>query len=368
MVSLHLMDLNLSGANDSRREAVRRWLSAHPSPSPADLAEAGYVAPAWPAPWGLAADTVHQLILNDELEAAGIDPHHHNPIGIGWAGPTILAAGDDWQKERFLWPLLRGEEFWCQLFSEPGAGSDLAGVMTRAEQDGQDWIVNGQKVWTTWAEEADYGILLARTDPAAARHRGISFFLCPMRQDGIDVRPIREMTGRSHFTEVFFDNARIPANHLVGEVNEGWRLAKVTLGNERVSLSTGGVLWGMGPTTASVLADLSGRLDAIGRDRAASIHIESEILRLLGYRVVSSLIAGRSPGPEVAIKKLLADRHGQNVMELARDAMGAGGLLTNESESSWAYLFARALTIGGGTTEVLRNVVAEQLLGLPRDS
>jgi alkylation response protein AidB-like acyl-CoA dehydrogenase len=367
MVSLHFMDFNFPGSDDPRREAVRRWLSAHPSPSPADLADAGYVAPAWPAPWGLSADMVHQLILDDELSAAGIDPHRHNPIGIGWAGPTILAAGDAWQKERFLWPLLRGEEFWCQLFSEPGAGSDLAGLSTRAERDGDDWVVDGQKVWTTWADDADYGILLARTDPGAPKHGGISYFLCPMRQDGIDVRPIREMTGRAHFTEVFFDGARIPASHLVGGVNQGWRLARVTLGNERVSLSTGGVLWGMGPTTTSVLADLSGRLDSIGRDRAAAIHIEAEILRLLGYRVVSNLIAGRSPGPEVAVKKLLADRHGQNVMELARDTMGARGLLAHESDSSWAYLFARALTIGGGTTEVLRSVVAEQLLGLPRD-
>ena len=368
VVSLHSMDFTFPGVDDPRREAVRLWLAAHPSPSPSDLADAGYVAPAWPAPWGLEADPVHQLILNDELDSAGIDPHHHNPIGIGWAGPTILAAGDDWQKERFLGPLLRGEEFWCQLFSEPGAGSDLAALSTRAERDGADWIVDGQKVWTTWAGEADYGIPLARTDPAVPKHRGITYFLCPMRQAGIEVRPIKEMTGRSHFTEVFFDGARIPANHVVGEVNQGWRLAKVTLGNERVSLSTGGVLWGMGPTTATVLDDLKGKLDSIGRDRAASIHIESEILRLLGYRVVSNLIAGRSPGPEVAVKKLLADRHGQNVVELARDTMGARGLLTPEGESSWAYLFARALTIGGGTTEVLRNVVAEQLLGLPKDS
>jgi 3-oxochol-4-en-24-oyl-CoA dehydrogenase len=367
-VSLHSMDFTFPDSDDSRRQAVRRWLEANPSPSPADLAEAGYVAPSWPPPWGLGADPVHQLIVDEELDAVGLDPHRHNPIGIGWAGPTILAAGDDWQKERFLWPLLRGEEFWCQLFSEPGAGSDLAGLSTRAERDGDDWIVDGQKVWTSWAGEADYGILLARTDPTAAKHRGISFFLCPMRQEGVEVRPIKEMTGRSHFTEVFFDRARIPANHLVGEENQGWRLAKVTLGNERVSLSTGGVLWGMGPTTATVLDDLRGKLDTIGRDRAASLCIEAEILRLLGYRVLSNVIAGRSPGPEVAIKKLLADRHGQNVMELARDTMGAAGLLAPEGESSWAYLFARALTIGGGTTEVLRSVVAEQLLGLPKDS
>jgi alkylation response protein AidB-like acyl-CoA dehydrogenase len=361
------MDFTFPGSEDPRRQAVRGWLAEHPSPAPADLAAAGLVAPGWPSPWGLAADPVHQLIIGQELAEAGIDPQGHNPIGIGWAGPTILAFGDDWQKERFLWPLLRGEEFWCQLFSEPGAGSDLAALSTRAERDGEGWVIQGQKVWTTWAETADYGILLARTDPTVARHRGISYFLCPMRQDGIEVRPIKEMTGRTHFNEVFLSGARIPADHLVGGENQGWRLAKVTLGNERVSLSTGGVVWGMGPTTADVLNDLKGRLDPIGRDRAASVHIESEILRLLGYRVLSNLIAGDAAGPEVAVKKLLADRHGQNVMELARDSMGAGGVLIDDGEPSWAYLFARALTIGGGTTEVLRNLVAEQILGLPRD-
>ena len=366
-VSLHSMDFILPGPDDPRRESVRGWLAAHPSPAPADLAHAGLVAPAWPSPWGLAADPVHQLILTQEMDAAGIDPHGHNPIGIGWAGPTILTAGDDWQKERFLWPILRGEEFWCQLFSEPDAGSDLAALSTRAERDGDDWVVEGQKVWTTWAGKSDFGILLARTDRDAPRHRGISYFLCPMRQHGVEVRPIREMTGRTHFNEVFLNGARIPAAHLVGGENQGWRLAKVTLGNERVSLSTGGVLWGMGPATATVLRDLRGRLDPVGRDRAASIHIESEILRLLGYRVLSNLISGDAPGPEVAVKKLLADRHGQNVMELARDSMGAEGLLIDEGESSWAYLFARALTIGGGTTEVLRDLVAEQLLGLPKE-
>ncbi len=366
--SLHWMDFDLPGPEDPWRQSVRRWLQANPSPSPVDLAVAGYVAPTWPAPWGLAADPVQQLILDDEFEVAGIDPHAHNPIGIGWAGPTIVGAGDDWQRERFLWPLLRGEEFWCQLFSEPGAGSDLAGLSTRAEQDGDDWIVDGQKVWTTWAGEADYGILLARTDSSAPKHRGISYFLCPMRQEGIEVRPIKEMTGRSHFSEVFFDGARIPARNLVGAVNDGWRLARLTLGNERLSLSMGGVLWGMGPTTNTVLENLKGRLDSIDRDRAASIHIEAEILRLLGYRVLSNVIAGRSAGPDVAVKKLLADRHGQNVVELTRDLMGADGLLAPPDEASWAYLFARALTIGGGTTEVLRNVIAEQLLGLPRDS
>jgi 3-oxochol-4-en-24-oyl-CoA dehydrogenase len=360
------VDFNLPGPDDPRRRQVQDWLASHPSPSPGDLAGAGYVAPGWPRPWGLEADPEHQLIINQELESAGIDPQGHNPIGIGWAGPTIQAAGTETQKERFLWPLLRGEEFWSQLFSEPGAGSDLAGLQTRAIRDGDTYVVNGQKVWNTWAEKADYGILLARTDPDAPRHRGISYFLCPMRQPGIEVRPVREMTGRSHFTEVFFTDARIPAENLLGTENDGWRLAKLTLGNERVSLSTGGVLWGMGPTTAEVL-ERSGHDEAVLRDAAVQLHIKAEVLRLLGYRIVSDLIQGRAPGPQVAVKKLLADKHGQAVMEWMWSQIGTGGLERN-GEDSWGYLFARALTIGGGTTEVLKNIIGEQILGLAKDA
>lgn len=361
------MDFALPPADDARRLAFRTWLRVHPRPEPIELAEAGYVAPGWPRPWGLDADVEHQLIINQELEEAGIDPHHHNPIGIGWAGPTILAAGSDAQKDRFLSPLLRGEEYWCQLFSEPGSGSDLAGLATRAEPDGDTFVINGQKVWTTWADRADYGILLARTDSHAPKHRGISYFICPMRQPGIEVRPIREMTGRAHFTEVFLTDARIPADHLVGEINRGWALAKHTLGNERVSLSSGGVLWGMGPTTTEVLKGLSKPLDEKDRDEAAGLHIEAEVMRILGLRIVSDLMAGRTAGAEVAIKKLLADRHGQKVMELARTLQGANGMLDGNDEDSWGYLFSRALTIGGGTSEVLHNIIGEQMLGLPKE-
>ncbi len=361
------MDFNLPAADDPRRSQVKKWLSTHPSPNAVDLATAGYVAPGWPSPWGLGADPEHQLIINQELDAAGIDPQGHNPIGIGWAGPTILAAGTSSQKDRFLWPLLRGEEFWSQLFSEPGSGSDLAGLQTKAVRDGDYFIVNGQKIWNTWAERADFGILLARTDANVPRHRGISYFLCPMRQPGIEVRPIREMTGRAHFTEVFFTDARIPAENLLGVENDGWRLAKLTLGNERVSLSSGGVLWGMGPTTAEALGSSGPAGDPAARDAAVSLHIKAEVLRWLGYRILTDLIHGRSSGPEVAVKKLLADRHGQAVMEWVRSQSGTAGLLFGGDES-WGYLFARALTIGGGTTEVLKNIIGEQALGLPKDA
>ena len=288
------MDFRLPAEDDPRRLAVRHWLKEHPRPQPRDLAEAGYAAPSWPRPWGLGADPEHQLIINDELDRAGVDPHGHNPIGIGWAGPTILHGGTAAQKERFLDPLLRGEEIWCQLFSEPDAGSDLVGLQTRAIRDGDNYIITGQKVWTSMATTSDYGILLARTDPTAPRHQGISYLLCPMRQPGITVRPIREMTGRAHFNEVFFDHAVVPRTNLLGEENAGWSLAKFTLGNERVALSAGGVLWGMGPTTKEVLEALPNR--ERWRMRATELHIDSEVLRLLGLRILSRADFGPATG------------------------------------------------------------------------
>ncbi len=359
------MDFTLPPTDDPRRKAIKEWLGDHPHPTPFDLADAGYVVPGWPPPWGLDADPEHQLIITHELDLAGVDLHGHNSIGIGWAGPTILAAGTEEQKDRFLLPLIRGEEIWCQLFSEPRAGSDLASLNTRAERDGDTYIINGQKVWTTWAGDADYGILLART--GEPRQKGISYFLCPMRQPAITVRPIREMTGRAHFNEVFLDDARIPIENRLGPENGGWPLAKLTLGNERVSLSSGGVLWGMGPTTSEVLAQMPRPLDSRQQQHAVELFIEAEIMRLMGMRVLSAQIAGHPPGPEAAVKKILADRHGQKAMQFLRDAAEARGLLDG-NEESWGFLFSPALTIGGGTSQVLANIIGESILGLPRDS
>jgi 3-oxochol-4-en-24-oyl-CoA dehydrogenase len=371
------VDLDLPGDDDPRRLAVRRWLADHPSPTGRELAEAGYVAPHWPEPWGLGADPVHQLLVDDELRAAGVR-RPSNPIGIGWAGPTILHAGTEAQRERFLFPILSGEEIWCQLFSEPGAGSDLAGLSTRAERDGDAWVVTGQKVWTSLAHQASYGILLARTDPDAPKQQGISYFLCPMDLPGIEVRPITEMTGAALFNEVFLDEVRLPADALVGEVHRGWSLAKVTLANERVSLSSGGALWGNGPS-ASDLLDLvrqrGGIDDPVRRQRAAGLAADAEALRLIRLRTVSALVAGRSPGPEASIRKVLADEHGQEVMALARDLAGPAGMLADTGPlggpdtHGWSYgfLFAPALTIGGGTGEVQRDILGERVLGLPHE-
>jgi alkylation response protein AidB-like acyl-CoA dehydrogenase len=363
--------------DDPGRIAVRAWLADHPQPSARVLAEAGYVAPHWPAPWGMDADPIHQLILDDELRRAKVS-RPQNMIGIGWAGPTILHAGSVLQKERYLLPLLAAEEIWCQLFSEPGAGSDLADLGTRAVRDGDEWVVNGQKIWTSMAQLSQFGILIARTDPDAPKHQGITYFICPMDTPGIQIRPITEMTGSALFNEVFFTDVRLPADSVVGEVNRGWALAKVTLGNERVSLSGGGALWGMGPTAADLVQlvrDAGGVEDPHLRQRLAQLFIVDEVLRLIRLRSVTAAIKGEPPGPEASVRKLIADEHGQEIMGLAKDLAGTGGMLTGDGPLGgdagmwhYGYLFARALTIGGGTTQVQRNILAERVLGLPHDS
>jgi alkylation response protein AidB-like acyl-CoA dehydrogenase len=368
--------LKLPGLDDPRRRAVRDWFEAHPAPSGRDLAEAGYVAPHWPKPWGLEADPIHQLIIDDELRRAGVG-RPANPIAIGWAGPTILYGGNEQQKERYLFPMLSGEEIWCQLFSEPGAGSDLANLSTRAVRDGDDYVINGQKVWTTLAHFSKLGILLARTDPDAPKHLGISYFLCPMDAPGIEVRGIREMTGATMFNEVFFDDARIPAANLVGEEGRGWEFAKVTLANERVSLSGEGALWGRGPTAGDLVEiarTRGGVSDATLRQRLADVYIEGELLQIIRMRTLMAKLRGEQPGPEASVRKALADDHGQHVMELARDLAGTNALLEEAApmgaepgEWNYGFLYARALTIGGGTSEVQRNIIAERVLGLPHD-
>jgi 3-oxochol-4-en-24-oyl-CoA dehydrogenase len=365
------MDFDVAPDDDPRRTEVRRWISEHPRPTPRQLAEAGYVAPHWPKPYGLDADPVHQLIIDDELRRAGVS-RPQNMIGIGWAGPTIIHAGTEAQKERYLLPLLSGEETWCQLFSEPGAGSDLANLGTRAVRDGDTYVVNGQKIWTSGAHLSQFGILIARTNPDAPKHKGISYFVCPMDTPGIEIRPIVEMTGAHMFNEVFFDDVRIPAENLVGDENEGWTLAKVTLGNERVSLSSGGALWGMGPAASDLIELVRGgrrgdASDPLVRQRVAALHIEAEILRLIRLRTISARIRGEPPGPEASIRKILADEHGQRIMGLAKDLVGPAGMLTGDPVWDYGFLFSPALTVGGGTGEVQRNIIAERVLGLPHD-
>jgi alkylation response protein AidB-like acyl-CoA dehydrogenase len=391
------VDLALPGDDHPARIAVRSWLESHREPTPSQLAGAGYVAPHWPRPWGLGAGPVDQLVIDEELRAASVR-RPFNPIGIGWAGPTLLHAGTPEQQDRYIPPLLSGEEVWCQLFSEPSAGSDLAGLRTRATKDGDGWIVSGQKVWTTYAHMARFGILLARSDPGVAKHSGISYFICPMNAPGVTVRPIVDMTGDHAFNEVFLDDVHLGPEHLVGRPGQGWSLAKVTLSNERVSLSGEGALWGQGPTAGDLVEELKrigGVTDPVLRQRVASVWTESEVLRLVRLRTVGAVLRGREPGPEASIRKAMADDHGKKVMELAQDLVGARAMLGASErdapagagsrpghvaaagnrqgarwpESVWAkgYLFSMALTIGGGTSEVQRNIIAERVLGLPHE-
>ena len=364
---------------DPRRHELLEWLRAHPSPSGRELADAGLVAPNLPPPWGRGADVDYQLLIDDELRRAGVQ-RPINPIGIGWAGPTILYAGTPAQQERWLPGLLSGEEFWCQLFSEPGAGSDLAALTTSARLDGDEWVITGQKVWTSYAHMATWGILLARTSNEGSLQKGISYFVCPMRAPGVTIRPLVDMTGDHAFNEVFLDEVRLPADHLIGQVNDGWRLAKVTLGNERVSLSGEGVLWGRGPTAqdlVNLVRDQGVVHTALERDELVRAWSHGEILRLLRLRLVSAALAGREPGPEASVRKALADDHGQEVMTLANRLAGSAGMLENRGPgavggaegATWSYgfLYSQALTIGGGTSAVQRNIIGERVLGLPRE-
>ncbi len=391
------MDFDLPPDDDPRRLAVRRWLSDNPNPTGGELAEAGYVVPHWPAPYGLDASPIHQLIIDDELARAGVS-RPSNAIGIGWAGPTILAAGTEAQRVRYLPKIISGEEVWCQMFSEPDAGSDLAALSTRAERDGDVYVVNGSKIWTSGGHHAKFGILIARTDPDVPKHRGISYFICPTDIEGLSMEPIIDMTTAHSFNQTFFDDVRLPVEMRVGEEGDGWRLAKVTLSNERVQLSSAGSLWGSGPSAEDLLTLVrraGGTDDPLVRQRLARLHCDAEVLRLNRLRTLSATLSGKTPGPEASIQKIMADEHGQQVMETAAALAGADTMLSGSGPSGtlrpeartgatevkidssgfpevdpiWHYgfLFSPALTIGGGTFAVQRNIVAEQVLGLPRE-
>jgi alkylation response protein AidB-like acyl-CoA dehydrogenase len=366
--------------DDPRRVAVRAWLEEHPNASGRDLAEAGYVVPHWPKPWGVEADPLEQLIIDDELKKAGVQ-RPINPIGTGHCGPILLAHGTDEQRQRYIPPMLAGEEIWCQMFSEPGAGSDLASVATRAVRDGDEYVINGQKIWTSLGHFAQLGILLARTNPDAPKHEGLSYFIVDMKTPGIEVRPIVDATGghdaASGFNEVFLTDVHIPADCLIGEENRGWQLAKETLVKERLTLSRQGAQWGWGPTATDLVEiarTAGGVTDPMLRDRLAALYIEGEIYRVHGLRMVGAAVAGRSDGTQSSVRKALGDPHGQHVFQLAKDLAGAAGMLSDSGPlgtgSGWwanGFLFSPALTVGGGTSEVLRNIIGERILGLPRE-
>jgi 3-oxochol-4-en-24-oyl-CoA dehydrogenase len=350
------------------RARVRADLAAVAAGDSADrnrrLAEGGWVVPHLPRPWGRDAGPLEQLVIGEEMRAAGL---RAPGLAIGaWVIPALVQYGTPEQQERFLPPTLRGELVWCQLFSEPGAGSDLAGLSTRAERAEGGWRLTGQKIWTSLAKQAAWAICVARTDPGAPRHDGISYFLVDMTSSGVQVRPLREMTGDELFNEVFLDDVFVPDELVVGGVNQGWRVARTTLANERVSLSQS---WTFGCGVPELVEAVRAVGDAAGPaelERAGRLVAEGHAIDLLGTRVTLKQLSGTEPGATGSVRKLLGMRYAQRVAEECWSLTGADGALGG-TRWSRAVLFTRALTIGGGTTDIQLNIIGERILGLPRD-
>jgi alkylation response protein AidB-like acyl-CoA dehydrogenase len=367
--------LDLEGRDEAVRAEVRATAKriAAADDQRAALVETGYLTPHWPAPAGLAADAVTQVVIDAELARVGVT--RPDIVIAGWALPTILEHGTDEQRERFVRPSLLGDLVWCQLFSEPGSGSDLASLRTRAVKVDGGWRLSGQKVWTSVAERADWGICLARTDPetqATKPHQGIGYFLVDMKHsDGLDVRPLREITGEALFNEVFLDDVFVPDDCLVAGPTDGWRLARTTLANERVAMATSRLDKSTERAVALAAADdLSAtRRVAVGRSVALST-----VCSLLGVRTVLRSLAGHGPGAESSVAKLLGVRNRQDgselVVRLLEERVLTEGTAERDGDevaaATWEMLNTRCLSIAGGTTQVLRNVAGERILGLPR--
>ena len=391
------MDFRDTPSEAAFREELRAWMAANlpedwanrgPSSGRGDeetsrawarkLFEGGYAGLTWPEEFGGAgAPYTHQAIFLEEVARAEA-PEHIGIIGLGMAGPTIIVHGTDEQKARYLPKILSGEEVWCQGFSEPGSGSDLASLRTRAERDGDDFVVNGQKVWSSFAHIADHCILMVRTDPSAPKHKGITYLLADMHAPGVEVRPLRQITGDPEFNEIFFTDVRVPAANVLGEVNGGWGVAMTTLMHERGTL--GFALTARLEVAVKNLVALAketrtnGRLaseDPLFRDRIARQWIELQELRFTNYRALTGLVKTGVPGPEGSIAKLHWSESNQRLGKLALEILGPrAGLEGPEGpwNGYWQYqqLRSRGNTIEAGTSEVLRNIISERVLGLPR--
>jgi len=324
------------------------------------LADTGYLVPHWQPPFGRGAGPVEQLVLQEELAEV-----EDTNLGItGWVLLTLTQTATDDQIQRWVPPTLAGQHIWCQLFSEPNAGSDAAGIQTRGVKVEGGWRLNGQKVWTSGAHMADFGLATIRTDPDAPKHKGITAMVVDMHAEGVDVRPLRQITGDAHFNEVFFDDVFVPDADVVGEINDGWRVARTTLGNERVTIG------GSGRSEAGKLPDLVERFapdDLTVRRQAGHLVAEAQALQLINLRQVARAVAGSGPGPEGNVTKVLTAEHRQRATELGLQIAGLAATSGAEAAVAIEYLSSRSSTIAGGTSEVSRNVIAERILGLPRD-
>lgn len=394
------MDLSYTKEDLAFRDKVRAWLAANlPKSLPTledrkawhrKLYEAGFLGMGWPKAYGgQDARPMEQAIVADEMARVNA-PAPVNNLGISIVGPTIIVHGTEAQKQRFLKKILTAEEIWCQLYSEPNAGSDLASLRTRAEDTGDHFLVNGQKVWTSGGHISDWGLLLARTDGAAPKHKGISCFLINMRQPGIEVRPLRQITGSSEFSEVFMTNARVEKEHLVGRLNEGWAIAQTTLSYERGGNALSRVTRAL--ANFNRLVEATKRLrragglafdDPVVRQKLGRIYAEIEVMRYGALRVLSQLEKGEHPGPESSITKLYYTEMDKRFQELAQEILGPYGQLTEGGpeefaldvdsavgeRGTWAYAFlwSRAGTIYAGSSEIQKNIIGERVLQLPKE-
>ncbi|MDX6615189.1 MAG: hypothetical protein QOD60_280 [Solirubrobacterales bacterium] len=377
------MDLTLSDSEAAFRDEVRAWLEQNsPGPAPQGddeaeftfrrawqkkMHEAGWAGLSWPEDYGgKGATLIEQSIFNEELARSGA-PLPANVLGLVMGGPVVIAHGSEEQKERYLDPILSGDEIWCQGFSEPESGSDLASLKTRAVKSNGGWKVTGQKVWTTYAHEAKFCMLLARTDSDAPKHKGITYFILDMEQPGVDVRPLRQITGESEFNEVFFEEAEVPDENIVGEPGGGWQVALTTLMFERAGLGAAAVM-GLASAFDELLEIIKERDltdDPVIRQKMAKLKISIEAMRFGALRALTATMKNGIPGPEGSLSKLQWADTNQSLTELAGDILGIEAL---EPGGTWSYrlLRARANSIEGGTTEVLKNIVAERVLGLPK--
>ncbi len=371
------LSVDLPDESDAVRPAVAAFaesVAALPREEQrAAVVDGGYFVPHWPEPWGRDAGAVEQLVIDEEFAARTIRRPH---LQIGaWAAPTIAAHGTPEQQERWVRPTLLGEIQWCQLFSEPEAGSDLAALTTSAAKTDGGWLLNGQKVWTSFAREADWGMCIVRTNSKAAKHLGITYMIVDMKSPGLDIRPLKEMTGLEMFNEVFLDDVFVPDDCVIGEVDGGWPLARTTLANERVAMGSGSSFGGgieallqlvpsrsTGPTAVQTYSESV--IEGLG-----ALVAESHTVALLGLRTTHRSVSGAKPGPEASVRKLLGVEHDQRTQEFGLELLGPEGATTVGTAQQWTFGFLanRCLTIAGGTSEIQRNVIGERLLGLPRD-